>query len=117
MRKQYFTIDEYIADFPPKVQEILQQIRQVIHETAPEATESIAYAIPTFKQNGNLVHFAAFRDHISFFPTSSGISAFRSELSRYKISKGTVQFPLDKPIPYDLIKYITAFRVKEVTSK
>jgi uncharacterized protein YdhG (YjbR/CyaY superfamily) len=107
------TIDEYIAMFPKNVQKILENLSQVIRETAPEAEETIDYGIPTFKLNGNLVHFAAFKNHIGFYPTPSGIEAFKEELSSYKQSKGTVQFPLNKPIPFDLVKKIVAFRVKE----
>jgi uncharacterized protein YdhG (YjbR/CyaY superfamily) len=117
MRTRYETIDEYIMTFPANVRAVLNKIRQTVRKAAPKATEAISYQIPTFKLNGNLVHFAAFRDHVSFFPTSSGISAFRKELKSYKTSKGTVQFPLDKPIPYELVKKITVFRVKEVSKK
>jgi uncharacterized protein YdhG (YjbR/CyaY superfamily) len=98
------TIDEYIAMFPTDVQKILENLRQLIRETAPEAEETIDYGIPTFKLNGNLVHFAAFKNHIGFYPAPSGIEAFKKELSLYKQSKGTVQFPLDKPIPIDLVE-------------
>jgi len=107
------TIDEYIAGFPKDVQTILQQIRSIIREFAPEAEEAIAYQMPTYRLHGNLVHFAAFKNHIGFYPTSSGIEKFKSELSGYNLSKGTVQFPLDKPIPYDLIRRIVLFRVQE----
>ena len=112
--KQYKTTDEYIDAFPESVQVILRKIRQVIQNTAPNATETISYGIPTFKLNGkNLVHFGGFKDHVSFFPTSSPIPMFTKELKDYKTSKGTIQFPLDKPIPYDLIKKITKYRLKE----
>jgi len=111
------TIDEYNAMFPTDVQKILENLRQVIRETAPTADETIDYGIPTFKLNGNLVHFAAFKNHIGFYPTPSGIEAFKKELSHYKQSKGTVQFPLDKPIPFDLVKKIVEFRVKENESR
>ncbi len=107
------TIDEYIEGYPVQIQSILRKMRQTVREAAPEAQEAISYRIPTFRLDGNLVHFAAFKDHISFFPTSSGIRAFRKELSPYKVSKGTVQFPLEKPIPYDLVRRMTLFRVKE----
>jgi uncharacterized protein YdhG (YjbR/CyaY superfamily) len=107
------TIDEYIKGYPESVQPILKKMRQTIRKAAPEAAEGISYRIPTFKLNGNLVHFAAFNDHVSFFPTPSGILAFKKELSLYKGSKGTVQFPLDKPIPYELVRKITVFRRKE----
>jgi uncharacterized protein YdhG (YjbR/CyaY superfamily) len=111
------TIDQYIAMFPKDVQKILENLRQVIRETAPEAEETINYGIPTFKLNGNLVHFAAFKNHIGFYPNPSGIEAFKKELSPYKQSKGTVQFPLNKPIPFDLVKKIVEFRVKENESR
>jgi len=112
-KKQIRTIDEYIATFPESIQDILQQIRQTIKESAPQAREAISYRIPTFKLHGNLVHFAAFKNHIGFFPTSSGVDAFQKELSGYETSKGTIRFPLDKPIPFDLIRKIVKFRVKE----
>ncbi|MFN8485813.1 MAG: DUF1801 domain-containing protein [Anaerolineae bacterium] len=107
------TIDEYIAGFPPGVQSILQQVRWVIREAAPDAKETISYRLPTFTLHGNLVHFGAFKTHIGFYPASSGIETFKAELSAYKGSKGAVQFPLDQPIPYDLIRQITLFRVQE----
>ena len=113
MNKKFKTIDEYIAVFPPKTQAILKKIRQIIHKTAPEAIETISYAIPTFKLNGNLVHFAAYENHIGFYPTGSGIEAFKKEISIYKNSKGSVQFPLEEPIPYDLIKKIVIYRVRQ----
>jgi uncharacterized protein YdhG (YjbR/CyaY superfamily) len=106
-------IDEYIAVFPKEVRRILEHVRSTIKAATPDAKETINYGIPTFKLNGNLVHFAAFRKHIGFYPTPSGIEAFRSELSEYKVSKGTVKFPLDKPMPYKLISRIVAFRVDE----
>jgi uncharacterized protein YdhG (YjbR/CyaY superfamily) len=107
------TIDEYIAGFPREVQEILQKIRMTIHAAAPEAQEKISYQMPTFFLKGNLVHFAAFKDHIGFYPVPSGIEKFKKELSVYKQGKGSVQFPLDQPMPYDLITKIVKFRVKE----
>jgi uncharacterized protein YdhG (YjbR/CyaY superfamily) len=107
------TIDDYIAGYPADVQAILQQIRQTIHETAPEATEAISYGMPTFKLNGNLVHFGAFKNHIGFYPVPSGMEAFKDELAAYKQGKGSVQFPLDKPMPLDLIRRIVEFRVQE----
>lgn len=111
------TIDEYIAGYPPDVQKILQQVRAVIRQAAPDAKETINYRMPTFQLNGNLVHFAAHTHHIGFYPTPSGIEKFKDELSEYEGAKGSVQFPLDKPIPYDLIGKITAFRVQENQSK
>ena len=107
------TIDEYIAGFPKDVQDILQKIRGIIKEAAPEAEETIKYQIPTFVLNGNLVHFAAFQKHIGFYPTPSGIEHFKKALAAYNSAKGSVQFPLDSPIPYDLIKKVVRFRVKE----
>jgi len=115
--KQYKTMDEYIVQFPKNVRDVLEELRQVIKEVAPNAEETIDYGIPTFKFNGNLVHFAAFKNHIGFYPTPSGIEAFKKELTTFKQSKGTVQFPLDKPIPFDLVKRIVKFRVKANASK
>lgn len=106
-------IDEHIAKFPKDVQEILKKIRATIHKAAPDAEETINYGIPTFTLKGNLIHFAGFKNHIGFYPTPSGIEQFKKELSIYKGAKGSVQFPLDKPIPYDLINKIVKFRVKE----
>lgn len=107
------TIDDYIAVFPENVQEILQKIRETIQAAAPEAEEVISYQMPTFKLNGNLVHFAAFKNHIGFYPVPSSIEKFKKELSRYKGAKGSVQFPLDKPMPLTLIDKIVKFRVRE----
>jgi uncharacterized protein YdhG (YjbR/CyaY superfamily) len=115
--KEYQTIDEFIIQFPPEVQAIMQKLRSVIHEMAPEATEAIAYGIPTFTFHGNLVHFSAYRHHIGFYPTSSGISQFKDHLTQYEISKGTVRFPIDQPLPYDLIRDIVAYRVNENLTK
>lgn len=112
-RKQFKTIDEYIAAFPKDVQDILEELRRVIRESAPNADEAISYGIPTFKLNGNLVHFAAFKNHVGFYPTPSAIVAFKKELSQYKQAKGSVQFPIDKPIPLNIVKKIVKFRVKE----
>lgn len=111
--KSITTIDEYIAQFSPEIQEILQSLRKVIRETAPDAGEKISYQMPTFTLNGNLVHFAAFKNHIGFYPAPSGIEAFKEKLTEYKYSKGAVQFPISKPLPFDLIKDIVAFRVSE----
>ena len=117
-RKERFeTIDGYIKTFPADIQSILEKMRHTIRKAAPEAVEAISYQIPTFKLNGNLVHFAAFKKHIGFYPTSSGIKAFKKELSPYKGAKGSVQFPIDKPIPYNLVKKIVRFRVKETLKK
>ena len=106
-------IDEYIAYFPTDVQELLQKIRMAIREAAPDAEETIKYRMPTFTLKGNLVHFAAHKRHIGFYPTPSAIEKFQHELSAYEGAKGSVQFPLDKPIPYDLISEIVKFRVEE----
>ena len=111
------TIDEYIAQFPDDIQQKLQEIRAVIHAAAPEATEKISYQMPTFYLRGNLVHFAAFKKHIGFYPVPSGIAAFEEELAPYKRSKGAVQFPLDEPIPTELIGRIVQFRVAENLQK
>lgn len=111
--RPFKTIDEYIRTFPPDVQKILEQMRETIHEVAPEAEEAIRYGIPTFTLNGNLVHFAAFGNHIGFYPTPSAIEAFRKELSLYTHAKGSVQFPTDTPLPLDLVRRIVQFRVKE----
>lgn len=113
MAKQFKTMDEYINTFPDDVQRILNELRQAIKETAPEAQETINYQIPTFTLNGNLVHFAAFKDHIGFYPTPSGMEAFKKELASYKGAKGSVQFPIDQPLPLPLIRRIVEYRVKE----
>lgn len=111
-------IDEYIAGFPKEIQKILEQIRATIKEAAPDAEETISYAIPTFKLNKiNLVHFAAFKNHIGFYPTPAGHEAFKKQLSVYKTGKGSVQFPLEKPMPLKLITKIAKFRVKENLEK
>jgi uncharacterized protein YdhG (YjbR/CyaY superfamily) len=111
------TIDEYIAGFPPDVQEILEKVRMAIRKAAPEAEETINYQMPTVTLYGNLVHFAAYQHHIGFYPTPTGIEEFKNELSSYKGAKGSVQFPFDRPIPYDLIGRIVEFRVKENLQK
>jgi len=111
---QFKTIDEYIKASPKDVQSILQRLRLTIQKAAPEAVETISYQMPTFKLNGKgLVYFAAFKNHIGFYPIPSGIEAFKKELSRYKQGKGSVQFPIEKPIPYDLVRKIVVFRAKE----
>jgi len=117
MAQQYESINEYIKTFPPDIQNILKKIRQTIREAAPEAEEVISYQMPAFKLNGILVYFAAHKNHIGFYPTASGITAFEDELSSYQSSKGAVQFPLDKPVPFDLIKRIVEFKVKENLGK
>ena len=107
------SIDEYIASFPPDIQRILEELRATIKSAAPEADEKISYQMPTFALKGNLVHFAAFTNHIGFYPTPSGIQEFEQELSAYQSAKGSVQFPLDKPLPLNLIRKIVKFRVAE----
>ena len=109
--------EEYIAGFPTDVQRILREIRSIIRTAAPDAEETIKYRMPTFVLHGNLVHFAAFEKHIGFYPTPSGIAAFKDELSAYPNAKGSVQFPLDKAVPFDLIRAIVKFRVKEAHQK
>lgn len=109
-------IDDFIKDYPEKTQVILRKIRTLIASEVPDAEETIAYGIPTFRLNGkNLVHFSAYEKHIGFYPTASGITKFKKELAKYKTSRGTVQFPLDEPIPFKLIKKIVDFRAKEVS--
>ena len=108
-------MDEYIKTFPNDVQSILEKMRQTIRKAAPEAVEAISYQMPTFKLNGkNLVHFAAWKNHIGFYPTPSGTETFKKELSPYKRTKGSVQFPIELPIPYDLVEKIVIFRMKEI---
>lgn len=115
--RNYPNIDAYIAVYPAEVQGKLQKMREVIQAATPEATEAISYGMPTYKLKGNLVHFAAYAHHIGFYPTPSAIEAFSSELARYKTSKGAVQFPLDQPIFYDLVKRMTKYRVEELVGK
>jgi len=110
---KHTSIDEYISRMPEDVQDRLQKIRQTIHEAAPDAEETISYQMPAFRQNGILVYFAAFKNHIGFFPTASGIEKFKEQLSAYEGSKGTVRFPLDEPVPYELISRIVRYRVEE----
>lgn len=105
-------MDEYIAGFPEDVREILEKIRMTIREAAPDAEEAIKYRMPTFTLRGNLVHFAAFKNHIGFYPAPRGIEEFKAELSVYKGAKGSVQFPFGKPVPFDLISRIVKFRVE-----
>lgn len=113
-RSHATTIDEYIAEFPAEVQERLRKVRAVIAEVAPEANELISYAIPTFDMKGrHLIHFAAYAKHIGLYPGDSGIRAFEGELANYKHARGSVQLPLNKPLPLDLIRRITEFRLSE----
>ena len=111
------SIDEYIATFPQDIQKILQELRATIKAAAPDAEEKISYQMPTFFLNGNLVHFAAFKKHIGFYPTPSGIEAFKKELSVYDGAKGSVQFPIDEPMPLKLISRIVKFRAAENIKK
>ena len=114
MKTKFRTIEEYIKTFPPETRKILEKMRRTIQKAAPGAAEAMSYQMPTFKLNGkNLVHFAAWKDHIGFYPTPTGTKAFQKELSRYKGGKGSVRFPLAEPFPFDLVKRIVAFRVKE----
>ena len=116
-RSGFTTIDEYIALFPEEIQKKLEEIRTTIRAAAPEAIEKISYQMPAFYLKGNLVYFAAFKNHISFFPTSSGIQAFKQELAVYSGAKGTVRFPLDQPLPLELISRIVKYRVAENLQK
>lgn len=111
------SIDEYIATFPAEIQKILQELRAVIQAAAPEAVEKISYQMPTFDLKGNLVHFAAFKQHIGFYPTPSGIEAFKDELSKYQGAKGSIRFPIDQPLPLELIGKIIKLRVAENLKK
>lgn len=118
MQTKHTTIDEYIAGYPDSVQAILQEIRRTIAEEVPSATEAIAYGIPTFKLRGkNLVHFGAYKSHIGFYPTPSGLDAFAERLSVYASGKGSAQFPLDNPMPLALIREIVRFRVTQIPEK
>ncbi|MBV7508235.1 DUF1801 domain-containing protein [Bacillus sp. sid0103] len=109
----YQSIDHYIEQFPPEVQDKLNSLRKVIKDSAPDAEEKISYQMPAFAYKGNLVYFAAYKNHIGFYPTSSGIATFKHKLSEYKTSKGAVQFPIDKPLPYELISEIVKYRIAE----
>ena len=111
------TIDQYISQFPPEVQRILGELRTTIRAAAPHASEKISYQMPTFYLNGNLVHFAAFERHVGFYPAPSAIEAFKNRISQYKNAKGSVQFPIDQPLPLDLVAEMVRFRVAENTSK
>jgi uncharacterized protein YdhG (YjbR/CyaY superfamily) len=114
---EFKSVDEYIAAQPQTVQSLLQRIRSAVALAAPDATEKISYQMPTFYLNGNLVHFAAFKNHIGFYPTASGVKAFEQELSGYKYAKGSIQFPTDRPLPLTLIRKIVKFRVEENVKK
>ena len=110
-------MDEYIALFPLNTQKTLKKLRSVIREAVPDSIEVITYQMPTFRLNGNLVHFAAYKNHIGFYPGPSGIVTFHNELSAYNLSKGTIRFPIDEELPFDLISRIVKFRVKENLEK
>lgn len=112
-KTNYTNIDEYIANFPEATQEILQTVRATIHDAAPDATEKIAYGMPTFYQKGNVVHFAAWKNHIGFYPAPSGMLTFSEELGKYAGDKGSVRFPINQPLPLGLIRQIVEFRVAE----
>jgi uncharacterized protein YdhG (YjbR/CyaY superfamily) len=117
-KKRFTTIDEYISTFPGEIQAALEKMRQAIQKAAPEAVETISYGIPTFNLNGkHLVFFAGWKQHISLYPTPAGDEAFQQELSHYKRVKSTVQFPLDKPIPYDLVEQIVTLLMRESPAK
>src|SRR3989449_7980116 len=117
-KKRFKTIDEYIQASPTDVQGILQSLRLTIRKAAPEAVETISYQMTTFKLNGRgLVYFAAFKNHIGFYPIPAGGEALEKELSAYKEGKGSVQFPIDQPVPYDLVRRIVTFRVNENLGK
>jgi uncharacterized protein YdhG (YjbR/CyaY superfamily) len=112
------SIDDYIAEFPAETQRVLEELRSLIRATAPGATEAISYAIPTFDLDGrHLVHFAGYAKHVGFYPTSGGMEAFEPELARYKRSKGSVQFPLEQPLPTDLIRRMVDSRVRQVAAE
>jgi len=116
-RPDFNTIDEYIATFPLEVQKILNSLRQTVFADEPAATEKISYQMPTFYLHGNLVHFAAYKNHIGFYPAPTGIEQFARELSRYEGSKGAIRFPIDQPLPLDLIARIVKYRVGENLAK
>jgi len=111
--KEYTDINAYISNYPVEIQTILEKVRKTIQQAAPEAKEAIKYGMPTFVLNGNLVHFAAYKNHIGFYPAPTGIDAFINDLAQYRTGKGTIQFPIDKPIPFDLITKVVKFRVNE----
>jgi uncharacterized protein YdhG (YjbR/CyaY superfamily) len=115
--KEYPDINSFIAEFPAEIQVVLEQIRATIQQAAPDAKEAIKYGMPTFVLNGNLVHFAAFKNHIGFYPAPTGIDAFIGELAPFRTGKGTIQFPIDKPVPFDLITKVVKFRMEENLKK
>lgn len=115
--KTFADINAYISEFPEEIRVILAQIRTTIQQAAPDATEAIKYGMPTFVLNGNLVHFAAYKNYIGFYPAPTGIDAFIDDLAQFRTGKGTIQFPIDKPIPFDLITKVVKFRVEENLNK
>ena len=117
MTKKNPDVDNYIAGFSEETQKLLEEMRQTLHQAAPDAEEKIGYGIPTLTLNGNLLHFAGYKNHIGFYPAPRGLEAFKEELSGYKGAKGSVQFPLDRPLPLDLITRITKFRIEENLAK
>ena len=110
-------IDAYISDFPESTQKLLQEVRSIVKQAAPQAAEVISYGMPAFRQDGMLVYFAAFKNHIGFYPIPSGIAAFKEDLSAFECTKGSVHFPLDKPLPAELITRIVTFRLSENRQK
>ena len=114
---KFKTVDEYLSTFPPKTKSILKELRNTIKQAAPKAEELISYNMPAFKLNGMLVYYAAYKEHIGFYPTSSPIRVFKNELADYKTSKGAIQFPIEESIPMDLVKRIVKFRVNENLGK
>lgn len=117
MMKKYSTIEEYIGSYPKEVQRLLQDIRRTIQKSAPDAVEAISYGIPTFRLNGNLVHFAGYKNHLAFYPGALALEVFQKEVEKYQQGRGTLQFPVEGPVPLELIAKITAFRVKENLKK
>ncbi|MBK7476466.1 MAG: DUF1801 domain-containing protein [Haliscomenobacter sp.] len=117
MEKDLQTIAQYIDGFPQEIQSLLEELRSVIKEEAPEAEETISYQLPTFKLHGNLIHFGAFKNHIGLYPTPSGMEQFKDALSAYETAKGSVKFPLNQPLPWNLIREIVRFRLKENREK
>ena len=114
---RFNSIDEYVATFPEEIQAVLQTIRETVRAAAPDAQEKISYQMPTFFLKGNLVHFAAFKHHIGFYPTPSGVDAFKEEIARYQSAKGSIRFPLDEPMPLDLITRIVKMRMADNLKK
>ena len=111
------TVDDYIGTFPAAVRQLLEELRRTIREAAPGAEEAIVYQIPTFRLNGNLIHFGAYKSHIGFYPAPSAMKAFACELAEYECAKGSVRFPIDRPLPLVLISEIVRFRVRENLAK